>query len=201
MIKELEGQGIRTFSLPSVLYKSEEVFIHRLKKVSKEDVHDARFIYEALNYENGKPIHVVREMAELGYFDGLLSNKAIKSAKKKGILPDGYQIHHIVPLKLGGSNSVKNLCIVDAETHAMLHKFIYQPLIDSLQLGEEANLIMPPFERVIRKEDRSKFFLYSELRKALAQEPLKVATHRKNNFNADMGFRDAFCQSGRGSRF
>lgn len=199
MIKEFKNTDIRTFSLPSVLYKEENVLICRLKKVSKDEVKDARFIYESLNYENGKPLHIVREMAELGYFDGYLSHNAIKHAKKKGVLPDGYTIHHIVPLKLGGSNSVDNLCIVEGETHALLHKLIFQPILDSMKDKEEAVLILPAIPRVIKKEDRTKFFLYSELRK-LEENAVCVARHKKNNINADMGFRDAFCRSGRGAR-
>ncbi|MBQ3034758.1 MAG: HNH endonuclease [Alphaproteobacteria bacterium] len=197
MIKEILSAENKTFTLPSVLYKAEDVFVYKLKKIAKEDVAEARFIYEQLNYENDKPVHVVREMADLGYFDGLFSNKAVRVAKKRGILPEGYQIHHIVPLKLGGSNSVKNLCVVDQETHAMLHQLIYQPIIDKMQLDEEAVLILPPFERVIKKEDRAKFFLFSELRKHALQEAKLITHHKKENINADMGFRDAYCRSRR----
>ena len=136
-------------------------------------------------------------MADLGYFDGLFSNKAVRAAKKKGVLPEGYQIHHIIPLKLGGSNSVKNLCVVDYETHAMLHQLIYQPIIDKMQLSEEAVLILPPFARVIKKEDRAKFFLFSELRHHAMKQAKLVSHHKKENINADMGFRDAYCRSGR----
>ncbi len=197
MIKEITGSSVKTFTLPSVLYKAEEVFVYKLQKVAKQDVAEARFIYEQLNYENDKPVHVVREMADLGYFDGLISNKAVRAAKKRGVLPEGYQIHHIVPLKLGGSNSVKNLCLVDQETHAMLHQLIYQPIIDKMELGEVAVLILPPFARVIKKEDRSTFFLFSELRRHAMEKTKIVARHRKENINADMGFRDAYCRSGR----
>lgn len=197
MIKEILGAENKTFTLPSILYKEEEVFVYKIKKIAKEDVAEARFIYEQLNYENDKPVHVVREMADLGYFDGLFSNKAVRAAKKKGVLPEGYQIHHIVPLKLGGSNSVKNLCVVDCETHAMLHQLIYQPIIDKMQLSEEAVLILPPFDRVIKKEDRAKFFLFSELRHHAMKQAKLVSHHKKENINADMGFRDAYCRSGR----
>lgn len=195
MIKEIEDASVRTFVLPSVLYDAEEVFVYKLKKIAKEDVAEARFIYENLNYENDKPVHAVREMADLGYFDGRMSNKAVRVAKKRGVLPEGYQIHHIVPLKLGGSNSVKNLCVVDQETHALLHQLIYQPVIDKMQVGEEAVLILPPFDRVITKDDRSKFFLFSELRRHAMKKAQFVVRHKKENCNADMGFRDAYCRS------
>lgn len=198
MIKELTNVSTRTFTLPSVLYADEEeVFAYKLRKIEKKAVSEARFIYEQLNYENDKPIHIVREMADRGYFDGLLSNKAVRVAKKRGVLPDGYQIHHIVPLKLGGSNSVKNLCIVDQETHAMLHQLIYQPIIDKLEVGEEAVLLLPPFSRVLKKEDRPKFFLFSELRHHAMEKSKLVVHHKKDNINANMGFRDAYCRSGR----
>lgn len=195
MIQEIIGSEKTTFMLSSVLYKDRKTIAHKIKKLPRPDLIDARYMYEMNGYENGKPIKVVKKMAEAGFCDGLMSNKAVRVAKKRGCLPEGMQVHHIVPLKLGGSNSVENLCIVDAETHMLMHRLIYQPILDRLEVGQEGILILPEFKRVIVKDDREDFFLYSELRKFEESTKNVIMRHRKTNCNADMGFRDAFCQS------
>lgn len=200
MIQELSETEQHTFVLPNVLYKGADVVAYAIEKMPKKEVSDAREVFELLNYEDGRPTLIVKEMACRGFFDGLMSNKSIRLAKKKGTLPQGYQVHHIVPLKLGGSNDPKNLCIVDSQTHAMLHQFIYQPLMDKLEVGEKATLILPEFKRVMGPEDRTRFFLYSEIRKFSYRNGLLPVKVKKNNCNADMGFRDAYCQSGRGCK-
>lgn len=195
MIQEIVGSDKLTFMLSSVLYKDRKTIAHKIKKLPRPELIDARYMYEMHGYENGKPIRVVQQMAEAGFLDGLMSNKAVRLAKKKGLLPEGIQVHHIVPLKLGGSNDIENLCLVDAETHMLMHRLIYQPVLDRLEIGQEAVLILPEFKRVIDKEDREDFFLYSELRKYEEKMVRPVARHKKMNCNSDMGFRDAFCQS------
>ena len=200
MIQEIIGSEKPTFMLSSVLYKDRKTIAHKIKKLPRPELIDARYLYEMHGYENGKPIRVVQQMAEAGYFDGLMSNNAVRNAKKKGCLPEGIQVHHIVPLKLGGSNDIENLCLVDAETHMLMHRLIYQPVLDRLKEGEEAVLVLPEFKRVIDKDDREDFFLYSELRKYEEQMTHPVCRHKKMNCNSDMGFRDAYCQSGRSCR-
>lgn len=50
----------------------------------------------------------------------------------KDDLPDklnlisGFQIHHIVPLGLGGDNSHKNLALVEPKLHSRIHRIIEQ---------------------------------------------------------------------------
>lgn len=200
MIQEIIGTDKSTFMLSSVLYKDRKTIAYKIKKLPRPELIDARYMYEMHGYENGKPIRVVKEMAEAGFFDGLMSNKAVRVAKKRGCLPEGMQVHHIVPLKLGGSNGIENLCLVDAETHMLMHRLIYQPVLDRLEVGQEGVLILPEFKRVIVKDDREDFFLYSELRKFEEKIVRSVCRHKKTNCNSDMGFRDAFCQSGRFSR-
>ncbi|MBQ8251526.1 MAG: HNH endonuclease [Alphaproteobacteria bacterium] len=195
MIQEIIGSDKPTFMLSSVLYKDRKTTAHKIKKLPRPELIDARYMYEMHGYENGKPIKVVQQMAEAGFFDGLMSNNAVRLAKKKGCLPEGMQVHHIVPLKLGGSNDIDNLCVVDAETHMLMHRLIYQPVLDRLEVNDEGVLILPEFKRVIVKDDREDFFLYSELRKFEESTRNFVTRHRRTNCNSDMGFRDAFCQS------
>lgn len=198
MIQEFFVGNNLAFMPATALCKNAKLNSFKIKKIDRPEAALARYLFEMGGYENGRPIPVVKKMAEAGYFKGLLSNRAERLAKKKGILPDGFQVHHIVPLKLGGTSEISNLCIVDAETHSMLHQFIYQPVLNRLNENEEGILVLPEFKRVITKEDRNLFFLYSELRRhELKKMGLKRIRKVASNRNADMGFRDAYTQSQR----
>lgn len=202
MIQEKMIGKCHLFCLYGILHSKTPQEKHPLKLISKQAHRKARWEYEREYYEGDKPTRIIRIMAESGMLDGSFSNNVIKSAKKFGKLPEGYQIHHIVPLKLGGSNELSNLCVVDAETHVQMHRLIYQPVMDRMQENETAILLLPSFKNVICKEDREAFFLRAEIRK-MDQEntPETVGRHKKSwlNLNANMGRRDAFVRSG-GSR-
>jgi len=52
-----------------------------------------------------------------------LSRKNIRRAwvKKNGKIPEGYELHHIVPLWDGGKNTLENIVCVSWEEHRKLH--------------------------------------------------------------------------------
>ncbi len=119
MIQEqtLQRSGVRLFSLPSVLYQNTSPKEYRIVKISAVECQMRRHEYERMYYNGNRPEILIRLMAELGRLDGYFSKKAIRKAKNHGVLPEGYQIHHIIPIKLGGSNEIDNLCVIDAQTH------------------------------------------------------------------------------------
>lgn len=189
----------RLFRLSPVLYKDVVQREHKIRKLSPDECQMRRQHFERQYYENGKPIQLVKIMAEKGLLNGYFSNKCLKTAQKQGILPEGYQIHHIIPIKLGGSDELSNLCLVEEKTHAYLHKFIYQQILNLLADGDEGIVVLPPFKPVIHLEDRTSFLLYAELRAVEKEERVAhcVGRHKKSweNLNADMGRRDAFSRS------
>lgn len=198
MIQEKMIGKCHLFCLYGVLHTKSPQQKYRLKLISKQEHQQARWKYEREYYEGDKPVRIIKIMAETGMLDGFFSNNVIKNAKKFGKLPEGYQIHHIIPLKLGGSNELSNLCIVDAETHIQMHRLIYQQIMDRMHENETAFLLLPPFKSVIFKEDREVFFLRSEIRKMDRENtPEVVGKHKKSwlNLNSNMGRRDAFVRS------
>lgn len=195
MFKETLENGVRTFRLPDDVMAGVRAIPYEIISVEKEETRKKRNECMHLYYEKEKPVYFAKLMAESGRFEGFLSNKAIKHARKKGGLPEGYEVHHIIPIKLGGSNGFKNLCVVDEETHKLMHKLIYDPIINKLQEGERAVLYLPEFPHVIKPEDRPKFFLYAELRKHTYQSVRTIVKRRNENLNANMGRRDAFMRS------
>ncbi len=197
MIQEIQGNEKTLFLLDRAVTKDVKIYAHKIKKIASPEAALARYLFEMGGYENGKPIPVVKKMAEAGFFTGYFSHKAERLARKKGVLPAGFQIHHIVPLKLGGTSEISNLCVVDAETHAMMHQLIYQPILNKLKIDDEGILFLPEFKKVITKEDRPHFFLYSELRRHEYKKKQYLKTGGRKiveNRNSDMGLRDAFRQ-------
>jgi len=40
----------------------------------------------------------------------------------RGLIPRGYDVHHIVPLSGGGNNKISNLCLIDKSLHKFINK-------------------------------------------------------------------------------
>jgi hypothetical protein len=58
-----------------------------------------------------------------GFFhDGRFSKKDIKRASK-GKPPKGYNVHHIVPRRQGGTNSFDNLTLIRITTHEAINEY------------------------------------------------------------------------------
>lgn len=204
VIEEKLIGNCRFFCLPEVLCKQGNQEVpqnqYEVRCLPKDECQERRHDYERMYCNCRQPVRAIQIMAQGGMLDRYFSKKIIKEAKKSGKLPKGYQVHHIIPIKLGGSNELNNLCIVDAETHTMLHRFIYQPLLEKLREGETAFVKLPLFERVLYKEDRDRFFLHKEVRsfKKENDDPECIRQQRPwDNRNSDMGCRDAFMRSSR----
>ena len=55
-----------------------------------------------------------------GILDGKLTPEQIKQAQEQ-IIPEGFEIHHLCPISLGGSNKYENLYLVSQQIHRALH--------------------------------------------------------------------------------
>ncbi len=60
---------------------------------------------------------------------------------RKGVFFN-YQIHHIIPLGLGGTSNPENIVLILEETHEKIHKCIDKQ-IPILKPGEEATIRLP----------------------------------------------------------
>lgn len=53
-----------------------------------------------------------------------------------------FDIHHILPVALGGGNDWQNLCLVPHDLHAVIHEYIDEQ-IDGMNYGETRQVIIP----------------------------------------------------------
>lgn len=60
--------------------------------------------------------------------------------------PHGIEIHHILPVALGGGNEWQNLCLIDPELHKAVHEYIDEQL-EGLQAGGVACVRIPIISR------------------------------------------------------
>lgn len=111
----------------------------------------------------------VKKMAASGELDGILNSKEIRRAIENGYLPDKYNIHHYVPLSMGGGHQEENLCVIDKKLHKWIHAYLLDPIyrdskFDFLEL-KKVYLILPPKKKVLTCADASLFFESDELKK------------------------------------
>lgn len=50
------------------------------------------------------------------------------------IIPDDYEVHHILPVRLGGTHDIKNLTVLHQEDHALAHLELYEKFGDPRDL-------------------------------------------------------------------
>lgn len=50
------------------------------------------------------------------------------------IIPDDYEVHHILPTRLGGTHDIENLTVLHQEDHALAHLELYEKFGDSRDL-------------------------------------------------------------------
>lgn len=87
-----------------------------VNKLSPKEVHARRKEYARFKTS------YIKWVAYKGGFDEILPEKDIRIAQK-GHLPSYLDVHHIMPLGLGGNNSFSNLLVIDKSTHKKIHKF------------------------------------------------------------------------------
>jgi len=63
--------------------------------------------------------------------DGRRTVRAFKDAARCP-LTKGFEVHHVHPLNLGGTNTWENLALVDPDLHKALHRYIDRQLAGSV---------------------------------------------------------------------
>lgn len=93
---------------------------------------------------------------------------------KRGKIPHGFDVHHIIPLSGGGTNHVSNLCLIERSLHKFINSKCFDPAIRNLKIGESADVDLPDFQKVALRRnyngfidrklqhdrDRNKFYQY-----------------------------------------
>lgn len=74
-----------------------------------------------------------------------------------GKLPDGYFVHHILPLYGGGSNDLDNLQIVDAKIHNFLHACFFHCRDEKFLYDKPVKIRLPCLKPVADINDYQEF--------------------------------------------
>jgi len=71
----------------------------------------------------------------------------------RGLIPHGYDIHHILPLSGGGNNKISNLCLIDKSLHKFINKKCFDPALNRIKEGETTTIPVPDFGRIALRSD------------------------------------------------
>lgn len=85
--------------------------------------------------------------------------------------PDGYEVHHILPICFGGTNDIKNLCLIPEEAHKKLHEKVWNPLLEILKkypMTHEIYIETPPVPQILTNVE--KFVREDKAQKAIDTE-------------------------------
>ena len=66
----------------------------------------------------------------------------------RGLIPHGFDIHHIVPLSGGGTNRLSNLCLIEKSLHKFINKYCFDPVLKNIQEGQTVTVPVPDFGRI-----------------------------------------------------
>ena len=71
----------------------------------------------------------------------------------RGLVPSGFDVHHIVPLSGGGLNKFSNMCLIERSLHKFINKKCFDPALRGIKIGETVTVNVPDFPRVaLRRE-------------------------------------------------
>ncbi len=76
---------------------------------------------------------------------------------KRGRIPHGFDVHHIVPLSGGGTNHVSNFCLIEKSLHRFINKKCFDPAVRSLKVGQSVDIDLPDFPKVALRRDYNGF--------------------------------------------
>lgn len=115
-----------------------------------------------------KKAEIIKKFAKDGLLDFCFTKEEVNIAKKKGRLPPNYNLHHMVPLNLGGSNEIQNICVIDNRLHVILHSKQLDLIMFTCQgkwsdiWSRSAYLYVPKDRCVVTMDNADMFFTLEE---------------------------------------
>lgn len=76
---------------------------------------------------------------------------------KRGKIPHGFDVHHILPISCGGTNHVSNLCLIEKSLHKFINQKCFDPVLRRLKIGETGTVEIPDFPKVALRRDFNSF--------------------------------------------
>lgn len=115
----------------------------------------------------------VKWLYRKGYLDMYADVINLERAKR-GKLPHGFDVHHILPLSGGGTNHVSNFCLIERSLHKFINKKCFEPALRDVKVGQAVDIEIPDFPKVALRrnyngfidsklqhdKDRQKFYQY-----------------------------------------
>ena len=136
MLSALERDGVLYFFEEYSVYKGTWL---ELQLSSSQEIEGKRAFFRkkyGSGHKKDKINPFVQKCAEQGLFDSVFTPEEIETAKKYGSLPEEYDIHHIIPLSLGGTNEESNFCVIHRDIHTVLHQRYFNLMRDSWDTAE-----------------------------------------------------------------
>lgn len=82
----------------------------------------------------------------------------------RGLIPKGYDVHHIIPLSGGGTNRLSNLCLIEKSLHKFINRYCFDPALKRIKEGECLTINVPDFPPIaLRREYQN--WMNKELKK------------------------------------
>lgn len=113
----------------------------------------------------------LKYLHENGYLERLKGRYILRKLLK-GKIPRNFDIHHIIPLSGGGTNSLSNLCLIEKSFHKFLNRRCFDPALKEIQEGETVEINIPDLPPVALQHDFLPF-IQETLKKANKQSGFK----------------------------
>lgn len=84
-----------------------------------------------------------------------LKDKAIDMIKK-GHAPQGYNVHHKLPIHGGGQNVFSNLILMPIPPHDDLHHIVMDPQVAQMQSGQSKKVMIPWTDDMVYHPEKDK---------------------------------------------
>ncbi len=98
----------------------------------------------------------VKWLYRKGFLDAY-QDKINLARAKRGKIPHGFDVHHIIPLSGGGTNHVSNFCLIERSLHKFINKKCFDPAVRNLRIGEAVDIELPDFPKVALRRDFNGF--------------------------------------------
>ena len=179
MISYKEHDGKLYFFETNAKYAGQWV---NLKMCSDYEISQKRAFFRKKYFTNKEGALLIKNCAKKGVFNNDMTQSEIEQALQKGVLPDRFVIHHILPLSLGGDNNTSNLCIIHQDLHTALHKEHFNLIRDEWDSEKypEAYLYIPKETQFLTMKDLNKFFSEEECARILIETNER---HKKNEYH------------------